>query len=161
MEPKDIALPNPGNTDDVNAKAARIGVELFKQRASGKISAEEFHTKIAYWMLRDCFDNVNYIAFPAIPPEMIEYWHLDDELKKKVSADFFKQTAIAEYLKKKYEVMAQNKHNLDWMAELYGMLPESATEDRQRVGTKFSEYKAMFHKDMREHKAQNNENTVR
>jgi len=84
-------------------------------------------------MLVDHFDTMKYMPMPTPPVEMYQYWELDVDRKKKVSAEFFKQEAVKNYVNDKYEAEQKNRHILEWLTDLLSKIPKDDVANREKV----------------------------
>lgn len=141
--------------EDVGRQASKVMLDLLRKRWSNQITEEQFQNELTYWSLVECFDNIKYMPLPTPPAEMLEYWGLDVDTRKKVSQDFWKQSAVVKYSAEKSEALDKNRHQIDWLEDLLSKIPESDEVNKEKVELKLIEFKKRYARDLEEIKRLN------
>lgn len=135
--------------EDENAQTSTVMINLLRRKLKGQISTEEFQKELAYWSLIQAFDKVAYVCVPQVPQDLLDYWGLSLDRRKKVSREFFEQRHVKSFFINKSEAFAKNREGIDWLEQLIKMLPADDVANREKVNSKLLEMQTKYEHDFR------------
>ena len=119
-------------------------IDLAIEKLNGEISPKEFNRRLVDMMLVGTFNKMEYKLLPVPPQEIIEYLKLKEEVRLRVSSEFFEQESVAEYMSIKTRLREENKKSLAWLKTLLDLIPEDDLMNSHKVKKKIKDFESKF-----------------
>ena len=115
-------------------------IDLAIEKLNGEISPKEFNRRLVDMMLVGTFNKMEYKLLPVPPKEIIEYLKLKEEVRLRVSSEFFEQESVAEYMSIKARLREENKKSLAWLKTLLDLIPTDDLMNKHKVKKKVKDF---------------------
>jgi len=110
------------------------------------LTLEEFLCEVAYWAVRDGFDELKPKQYPHKPDRVIEYE--SQPIQERMNTDYVKLCAKFPQVKVYYDtkrwVDRWNNGTLQWLEELLSYIPEDDILTRKKIENRILEFRAVI-----------------
>jgi NDP-sugar pyrophosphorylase family protein len=110
------------------------------------LTLEEFLREVAYWVVRDGFDELKPKYYPHKPQRVIEFEN--EPLQERINTDYTKLCAKFPQVKVYYDtkcwVDRWNNKTLQWLEELLSYIPEDDILTRKKIENRILEFRAVI-----------------